>query len=665
MKKVNKTLLLASTLFVSQVFSLTNNAYADEAKHEGDDPGKLANYDNDNSTEINEISEPIKLSNPKTVSLPEESESSQLPQDITTEEIPQENTTDQATSDNKDEEIVKYDDRNLDEDLVIYDDRNLDEVLNLLDDEDDQPSSQVETTIKNEDQVAPKNEENIANKSENQKEIGQEKEETKEATEEKSESEVTKTELTKTDYYAPKGTGVIVTEGKSQKYYEDDKLVTNAKVILNDKFYDIDSKGNATSPKSSWNSIGNKVYYVNETGSILKGINQVKEKKYYFNNLGELQRNKRLVTAESYYEVSAKGEMITPTNTWVELNKNIYYNDANGKLAKGVVNIKGNPHYFDDKGILTRNKKILTDSKYYIVDDKGMVTNPKDTWFNMGGNVYKTDSNGNLLTGLQKIGEETRLFSSEGKMFRDTKVISAGKFYEVDAKGNVNNPKNSWVEKDGQKYHTNEAGFVKEGVWKIDNEYYYFTANGLTPNQVVTQKGVVYTVDENGIATKQDNNIPGEKSIDKVMEWMFNARAAGMTYNMGAGRNSATQADCSSAVYRALIYGGFLDKGTWVGNTETLFKMGAKGSIMYEIKESEIQHGDIFVAGTPGGSMGAAGHTGFILNPIEDTIIHMTYSKNGVAVTNRKGHMGDGRGLPVRYYRLVGANSTNIYENNK
>ena len=43
----------------------------------------------------------------------------------------------------------------------------------------------------------------------------------------------------------------------------------------------------------------------------------------------------------------------------------------------------------------------------------------------------------------------------------------------------------------------------------------------------------------------------------------------------------------------------------------------------------------------------------------------MTYSKNGVAVTPRKGYMGDSRGLPVRYYRLVGANSKGEYLNRK
>lgn len=149
------------------------------------------------------------------------------------------------------------------------------------------------------------------------------------------------------------------------------------------------------------------------------------------------------------------------------------------------------------------------------------------------------------------------------------------------------------------------------------------------------------------------------------MDWMFQAKNKNMTYNMGAGRNTETQADCSSAVYRALIYGGFLKSDAYVGNTETLFAMGAKGEVMYEIKENEIDYGDIFVAGNPGQSLGAGGHTGFILNKQNDSIIHMNYSDNGVRVTPRKGRMGDASGRPVKYYRLVGAKSSRIFVDKK
>ena len=404
---------------------------------------------------------------------------------------------------------------------------------------------------------------------------------------------------------------------------------------------------------------------MDKSGSITKGIAKIKDQRYYFNKSGELQRNKKIVTGQAHYQLGNDGSMKAPKNAWTTINNKKYYNDNDGKLLKGIAKISGTSYYFDNKGQLTGNKKLVTKDRYYEVNRNGIATNRKNAWFSIAGDTYRSDNNGKIVKGAKTINNNLYVFDGKGKLALNKSSISAGKFYKSNAKGLATVIKNSWVELDGKKYHTNEAGYVKEGVWKIDGNYYYFTQNGLTPNKTITQKGVVYKVDANGVASKEDNNIPGAKNIDKVMEWMFNAKDRKMTYNMGAGRNSATQADCSSAVYRALIHGGFLNKGAWVGNTETLFQMGAKGKVMYEISENERQYGDIFVAGTPGGSMGAAGHTGFILNPTEDTIVHMTYSKNGVAVTPRKGYMGDSRGLPVKYFRLVGASSSGQYLNRK
>lgn len=659
MKKVNKTLLLASTLFVSQAVTLADNSFADGGYDLNVEVSTESNIDADSKEEVQPISE-AEIDNTEVST--NENEASEQNSEVETnkEENNQENLQEEAqaveaettkeVSEEKEEasikekELVEEKNENqevesseatnsskteenneeLEEenDLEVYDDTNLDDILTMIEDVDNKSTENTQT-----------------------------------ATEE--------TQIEEKVYYAPKATGVIVEEKDTTKYYEDNKLVKNAQVIVNDKFYNIDTKGNATNPKAYWTVMGANLYYSDENGNISKGIKEIKDKKYYFNQDGILQINRILVTDQSHYDIGSDGEMIAPKNSWVTINDKKYYNDNNGKLLKGVGKIGNKSYYFNNDGVLTTNKKILTDSRFYTVDKNGVATNRKNYWFNIGGNTYRTDKDGKLLTGLYKEGKNTYVFANDGILFQNTSIISGGKYFNIDKKGLVTIPKNSWVTYNGQKYHTNENGYVKEGVWKIDNKYYYFTSNGLTGNQRVTQKGVVYNVDANGIATKEDNNIPGEKSIDKVMEWMFNARSNGLTYNMGAARNSSYAADCSSAVYRSLIYGGFLDKGHWVGNTETLFQLGAKGKVMYEVKESDIQYGDIFVAGRPGGSMGAAGHTGFILNPTNDTIIHMTYSKNGVAVTPRKGYMGDSRGLPVKYFRLVGANSANTYLNTK
>lgn len=669
MKKFNKTLLLASTLFVSTAVTTADKSYADEGYDLNVEPSKSTNLDNYEAEESEnlEATQNSEINSPEEINYDDQAISNHESIDQSQSLTPQENTTDLQNTDSKlteaDFTVELNEEENVAEevqvqtpssadvnDVIYYDNSNLDEALN-----EDYNAAEAQSVSINQNAE-------VSQTKEVENNLKEEKQDSAENTEETKEEE---TNLDQTNYYAPKGTGYFVYEGNNTKYYEDNKLVKGTNVIVKDKFYEIDKDGNATNPKTLWGRIGDNIYYMNEKGNLTKGIAQIKDKKYYFNKEGQLQRNKKIVTGEAHYELANDGSMTAPKNSWVTINKNKYYNDNNGKLLKGIATIGNKSYYFNDRGTLTTNKKLVTADKYYEVDRNGVATNIKNKWFTIAGNTYRSDNNGKIAKGAQTINKNLYVFDDNGKLEQNKSSIYAGKFYKSDAKGLATVIKNSWVELDGKKYHTNEAGFVKEGVWRIDGNYYYFTQNGLTPNQTVTQKGVVYTVDANGVATKEDNNIPGEKSIDKVMEWMFAAKDKKMTYNMGAGRNSATQADCSSAVYRALIHGGFLNKGAWVGNTETLFQMGAKGTVMYEIKENELQHGDIFVAGTPGGSMGAAGHTGFILNPQEDTIIHMTYGKNGVAVTPRKGYMGDSRGLPVKYFRLVGASSSGSYVNKK
>ena len=670
MKKINKTLLLASTLFVSQAVTLVDNSYADEGYDLNVESNAVSNIQENNTensisnntdeleiktksdlkaSEVNLNSDNSNLDDNKAdkaydSSLADDYEkldSNSINKKIIEEyykeqenNLSKENTEDSSVETNEnveelsksinDEEENKRENKKENADLIYYDDSNLDDILKSTN-------------------------ENLANS------------EKATATKESQIEEKT--------YYAPKGTGVIVEENNTTKYYENNKLVKNAQVIVNNKFYNIDKNGNATNPKSYWSSIGKNVYYSDETGNLAKGVKEIKNKKYYFDAEGILQRNKIIVTNNAHYDIASNGVMTAPKNKWEAIGANVYYNDNNGNLAKGITQIRGKYYYFNSDGALVTNKKILTDKRYYTVNDHGVVTNKKDTWFAMNGKTYRTGSDGTILKGVQTINNNTYVFDDNGVMYQDTSVISAGKFFNVNKKGIVSVPKNSWVTYNGKKYHTNEAGYVKVGLWKIDGKNYYFTANGLTGNQTIKKNGQTYKVDANGVAVVEgpkinlENNFYGERSLDKTMEWMFNARLKKMTYDMGPDRTSDTKADCSSAVYRSLIYGGFLSEKAWIGNTESLFKMGAQGKIMYEVKESELRYGDIFVAGTPGESIGAGGHTGFILNPTKDTIIHMSYGKNGVSITPRKGCMGDAAGLPVKYFRLVNANSKNVYLN--
>ena len=116
--------------------------------------------------------------------------------------------------------------------------------------------------------------------------------------------------------------------------------------------------------------------------------------------------------------------------------------------------------------------------------------------------------------------------------------------------------------------------------------------------------------------------------------------------------------DCSSFVYYALIAGGFLPKGSLIGNTESLYKL--KGKIFEEIYSYEdVRRGDIFIRGIEGRSAGAGGHTGIFL--AKDKIIHCSYRANGVSIQDMESGLGFvldlKRSARERYFRPL-ANMT-------
>lgn len=139
-------------------------------------------------------------------------------------------------------------------------------------------------------------------------------------------------------------------------------------------------------------------------------------------------------------------------------------------------------------------------------------------------------------------------------------------------------------------------------------------------------------------------------SKESMIQWMQN-RLGKVTYSM-THRLGPNSYDCSSAVFFSMIAGGFLPSGS-MGNTETLF--GMVGTKLKKISRSEVQRGDIFVSGTPGGSNGSAGHTGIFLS--NGSFIHCSYTHNGIAIDTNDAYMGTR--LQHNFYRIIEGGSAN------
>ncbi|WP_086314760.1 hypothetical protein A5821_002375 [Enterococcus sp. 7F3_DIV0205] len=123
-------------------------------------------------------------------------------------------------------------------------------------------------------------------------------------------------------------------------------------------------------------------------------------------------------------------------------------------------------------------------------------------------------------------------------------------------------------------------------------------------------------------------------NIEHMIKWMAE-RKGKVTYSMNV-RLGPNSYDCSSAVYYALINGGFLNTGI-MGNTDTLF-FHLENSGWTQVKKDGFgnypaKKGDIFIWGDRGASGGASGHTGIFIDD-QDRIIHCNYGYNGITVND-------------------------------
>lgn len=132
-------------------------------------------------------------------------------------------------------------------------------------------------------------------------------------------------------------------------------------------------------------------------------------------------------------------------------------------------------------------------------------------------------------------------------------------------------------------------------------------------------------------------------------------RKGKVTYSMNA-RLGPTSYDCSSAVYLALIAGGFLPQSK-MGNTDSLFgDLEANGWQKVAVNSKgyyDVKRGDIFIWGTRGASGGASGHTGIFVDD-NDNIIHCNYGYNGITINDHDMIWGYNSKPAVTIYRYTG-----------
>lgn len=103
--------------------------------------------------------------------------------------------------------------------------------------------------------------------------------------------------------------------------------------------------------------------------------------------------------------------------------------------------------------------------------------------------------------------------------------------------------------------------------------------------------------------------------------------------------------DSASAIFSALIAGGFLAQGTALGSMSLLYQLDTV--LLHQINRREIQAGDIFIAGFRGNELGNGAYSGIVLDNSE--VIYCKQSANGI----ERARIRLWSPYRVRWYRLA------------
>ena len=159
--------------------------------------------------------------------------------------------------------------------------------------------------------------------------------------------------------------------------------------------------------------------------------------------------------------------------SWKEEEEGIQYENENGELAKGFVEIEGNIYYFDEKGYLCTGKFFDKDSQqYYYADKKGVI---KTGVVKLKKGFYITDDNGAIKTGFVEYDGKRYFFDGSADLVK------------------------GWFKSDENWYYADDSGVVMTGFITVDGYRYYLNTNGSRVSDTIMEiEGTTYVFNKDG-----------------------------------------------------------------------------------------------------------------------------------------------------------------------
>ena len=300
-----------------------------------------------------------------------------------------------------------------------------------------------------------------------------------------------------------RATGLVKTAAGFIHYFDENgELLKNVAVNVGDTTYVFGEGGRLARNSFIWDKVdftfpeNVNFYYGDEKGHAVKGLQTIDGYHLYFDKDGRQAKDKIVqIDGKTYYFDKTNGRMVK--NQWASVNVGgispaskdyrSYYLGDDGAAVTGWQDIDGKHLYFTETGLYAHNGIYSINGKNYLFDPKGQLV--KDAYGDVvkpGSKVrfkytYRTNADGEVLTGKQIIDGKEYIFGSDGQVV-DGVVRYDGKLYLVKDSKIEKNYFGAFFSKNeilggtsfSGIYGTDENGGLLEGIQRGSDGYLHY-----------------------------------------------------------------------------------------------------------------------------------------------------------------------------------------------
>ena len=295
------------------------------------------------------------------------------------------------------------------------------------------------------------------------------------------------------------------------------------------QFHDKDS-GNLVTNR--FVTVNDKTYFIGADSKAIKGATVIDNTEYFFDEKTGAQVKGNFATNDKYYD-GITGALVI--NSYVQVDKDWYYVDNDGKRLKGSQTINNVPVYFDPYDGKQAKGVFGNDGYFYDKDSGAKVDLGTNRYVYINDNWYYLNGEGKILKGSQTIdgvqvhfdpyygnqikGEFT---DSSGYVVKANSYTSPVKFYDKDSGALV---KNQYFNHNGKCYYADAEGNILKGSQTIDGVHVYFDSYGVQAKDTVLDG---YYYDKDSGARKE---LPRDQFI-KIGDDLYYISSNGRTGNI-------------------------------------------------------------------------------------------------------------------------------------